>query len=64
MNTALSADRLLTAAEAAELLGVRESWVRAHTREGDFPSVSIGRYKRYRLEDVRAYVERQAGGRA
>jgi excisionase family DNA binding protein len=60
----MNADRLLTAAEVGTYLGVKESWIRARTRAGDFPAVAIGRYWRYRPEDVRSYVERQAGGRA
>jgi excisionase family DNA binding protein len=60
----MSADKLLTAPEVAELLGVKPSWIRARTRQGTFPAVSIGRYWRYRAEDVRSYVESQSGGRA
>jgi len=41
-------DRLLTAAEIAELLAVPERWVREHTRGGLIPHVKLGRYVRYR----------------
>ena len=50
-------DRLLTAAEVAELLHVPIGWVREHTRSGSIPCVTLGRYRRYVLEDVLAWVE-------
>jgi excisionase family DNA binding protein len=50
-------ERLLTAAEAAELLAVPESWVREHTRSGAIPHLELGRYKRYRLDDVLAWLD-------
>ncbi len=50
-------ERLLTAAEVAELLAVPESWVREHTRDGSLPRVQLGRYVRYRREAVLAWLE-------
>ena len=56
-------DRLLTAAEIAELLTVPESWIREHTRSGAMPHVRLGRYIRYERADVVAWVETlKAGG--
>ena len=56
-------DRLLTAAEVAELLNVPVSWVREHTRSGTIPHVPLGRYVRYDRADVLAWVARvKAGG--
>jgi excisionase family DNA binding protein len=56
-------DRLLTAKEIAEVLGVPESWVREHTRSNAIPHVRLGRYVRYDLDDVLAWVESvKAGG--
>lgn len=57
-------DRLLDAAEVAELLSVPTSWVREHTRNGHLPHVELGRYKRYRIEKVLAYIEEQEAGGA
>jgi excisionase family DNA binding protein len=48
---------LVNAAEVAERLAVPESWVRDHTRSGAMPAVQLGRYWRYKLEDVEAWVE-------
>ena len=57
-------DRLLTAAEVAELLAVPERWVREHTRSGAIPHVELGRYVRYVEIDVCAWLEscKQGGG--
>jgi excisionase family DNA binding protein len=60
----MSPDRLLTAAEVAELLAVPERWVRDHTRSGLLPCVTIGRYRRYRREAVLAWVEENEQGGA
>jgi excisionase family DNA binding protein len=56
-------EKLLNAGEVAELLSVHVSWVREHTRQGDIPHISLGRYKRYRLHAVLDWVEaREAAG--
>jgi excisionase family DNA binding protein len=56
-------DRLLDAAEVAELLGVPTSWVREQTRAGAIPHVRLGRYRRYEWEAVEAWLEDQREGR-
>lgn len=53
----MNEDRLLTAEEVADLLNVKVSWVRSATREGALPSVPLGRWRRYRLSSVLAWVE-------
>lgn len=55
-------DRLLTASDLAEMLNVPESWVREHTRSGAIPHLELGRYKRYRLDDVLAWLDEVATG--
>lgn len=52
-------ERLLTAEDVAELLGVSTSWVYAASRRGELPTVTLGRYRRYRPEAVEAWIERQ-----
>jgi excisionase family DNA binding protein len=47
---------LLTASEVATLLGVPVSWVYEQSRKGRIPTVSLGRYRRYRLEAIEAWV--------
>ena len=53
---------LLTAAEVAELLGVPASWVYEQSRLGRIPTVTLGRYRRYRREAIEAWVEQLEGG--
>jgi excisionase family DNA binding protein len=60
----MGADRLLTAAEIAEMLAVPERWVREHTRGGMIPHVQLGRYRRYRREAVVQWLEAQEKGGA
>jgi excisionase family DNA binding protein len=55
-------DRLLLAAEVAELLTVKESWVREATREGRLPHLRLGRYRRYRRQDIERWLEAQHAG--
>jgi excisionase family DNA binding protein len=51
-------DRLLDAHEVAERLNVPVSWVRESTRSGAMPCVELGRYRRYDLADVEAWLDR------
>lgn len=61
----MTPDRLMTAAEIAELLAVPPRWVREHTSNGHLPHVRLGRYRRYRREAVLAWlVEQEQGGAA
>lgn len=50
---------LLTIGEVAELLRVKESWVRDATRRGAIPSLRFGRLRRYSRADLDAWIERQ-----
>lgn len=51
-------DRLLTAAEVAELLNVPTRFVREHTRNDAIPHLRIGqRYVRYRRQSVLAWLD-------
>jgi excisionase family DNA binding protein len=62
MTDVATVDRLLDANELAEILSVPVTWVREHTRNGHLPAVQLGRYWRYRLERVLAYIEEQEQG--
>jgi excisionase family DNA binding protein len=46
---------LLTAAEVADRWRVRPSAVYALARSGRLPSVSIGRYRRFRVESIERF---------
>jgi excisionase family DNA binding protein len=52
------ARRLMTAGEVAELLGVPVSWVYEQSRLGRIPTVTLGRYRRYRFDAIEAWIER------
>jgi excisionase family DNA binding protein len=51
-------DRLLTAEQVADKLGVPKSWVYEQSRRGEIPTVTLGRYRRFRLEAIEAWIER------
>src|SRR4051812_49069575 len=53
---------LLTAAEVAKLLDVPQSWVREQSRHGRIPTVLLGRYRRYRLDAIEAWIEELEAG--
>jgi excisionase family DNA binding protein len=55
-------ERLLTAAEVAELLAVPESWVREATRAGRLPHLALGRYRRYSRPAIERWLVEQRGG--
>lgn len=58
----MTEDRLLDAAEVAEILSVSVSWVREHTRNGDIPHKQLGRYVRYDRGEVLGWVQLQSAG--
>jgi excisionase family DNA binding protein len=55
---------LLTAGQVAKLLGVPTSWVYEQSRRGRIPTVTLGRYRRYRAEAIDEWLEdlEAAGG--
>jgi excisionase family DNA binding protein len=66
-SPALTAEHLLSVEEVAELLQVPVSWVYDRTRRRSverIPGFRLGKYWRFRSEDVLAWIERQrVGGR-
>jgi excisionase family DNA binding protein len=55
------ADSLLTAPDVATLLGVPVSWVYEQSRRGRIPTVTLGRYRRYRRETIEAWIRELEG---
>ena len=49
-------ERLLTAAEVADLLGVPKTWVYEQSRAGRIPTVTLGRYRRYRRQAIEQWL--------
>lgn len=48
----------MTAGEVAEMLGVPTSWVYEQSRLRRIPTVTLGRYRRYRRSAIEAWLER------
>jgi excisionase family DNA binding protein len=48
---------LLTAIEVAEILGVHPNYVWAEAKRGRIPSISIGRNRRFRREDLERWID-------
>jgi len=58
-------ERLLTIQQVAELLHVPISWVYGRTRRRSIerlPGIRLGKYWRFREEEIHAWVESQRGG--
>jgi excisionase family DNA binding protein len=56
-------DRLLTADELAERLGMKTEWVWAQARAGQIPHIRLGRYRRFRESAVEAWLhDLETGG--
>jgi excisionase family DNA binding protein len=55
-------ERLLSAAEVAQLLAVPVSWVREATRAERLPHLRLGRYRRYQRTAIAAWLEGQQAG--
>jgi excisionase family DNA binding protein len=49
--------RLLTAEQVAKQLGVTTAWVYEQSRLGRIPTVTLGRYRRYRAEAIAQWLE-------
>jgi excisionase family DNA binding protein len=50
-------DRLLTAEEIAERLGMKTQWVWAQARAGQIPHIRLGRYCRFRESAIEAWLQ-------
>jgi excisionase family DNA binding protein len=49
----------LTAKQVAERLGVSESWVLDRAARGDLPSYKLGHLRRFREDEVKAWLDSQ-----
>jgi excisionase family DNA binding protein len=57
MKTHAHEDRLITPAEAAELLATTVKALDHRRRSGDIPFVPLGRLVRYRQSTIQAFIE-------
>ena len=55
-------DRLLTTAEAAQRVGVKEATVRTWCTSGDLPAVKVGRKWRIRPGELDAFLDQRTRG--
>ncbi len=44
------------------MLGVPKTWVYEQSRKGRIPTVTLGRYRRYRAEAITRWVEKLEAG--
>lgn len=54
---------LLSAEAAAKLFDVPKTWIAETARRGELPSVRLGHYVRFRLEDLQAFIESNGRGK-
>jgi excisionase family DNA binding protein len=47
---------LITAREVADLLSVPTTWVYEQSRLGRIPTVTLGRYRRYRQDAIEGWI--------
>ena len=52
---------LMSAPDLAKLFDVPESWVREQARLGNLPSIKLGHYVRFRIEEVERFLAERAG---
>ncbi|MGH9322582.1 MAG: helix-turn-helix domain-containing protein [Vicinamibacteria bacterium] len=57
-------DPHLTVEDVARWLAVPVSWVYTHAEDGSLPSYRIGRYRRFRAEELAAWAAKQREGAA
>lgn len=57
-------DPLLDAGQVAAMLGVTRSWVYEQSRQRRIPTVTLGRYRRYRRSSVLRWIAELEGERA
>lgn len=50
-------ERLLTAPEVAEILGVHVNYIWAEAKRGRIPSITIGRNRRFRTPEIERWLE-------
>ena len=54
-----ASEPLLDVRQVARLLRVRERWVYERAQAGDLPSFLIGRYRRFRVSELEAWLLKQ-----
>lgn len=52
----MSCERLSTPDEIADYLSVSSAWVQEQARSGDIPAIKLGRYWRFRMSEIEAWL--------
>jgi excisionase family DNA binding protein len=60
LNERKSAKLNFTTKEAAEMLGVTESWLAAKARAGEVPHRQMGHFRLFSLQDIEAIMAQSA----
>jgi len=60
MNIKENEERFVSVDELAEFLAVKTSWVYAQTASGSIPCIRVGRYVRFWMPDVLAWLASDA----
>ena len=55
---------MMSVRQVAEFLGLHENWVYDRAASGDLPSYKLGGTRRFRREDIEAWLTAQRGARA
>jgi excisionase family DNA binding protein len=50
---------LISAEECAAYLGVEMNWVYRNAKSGLIPSVKIGKYRKFRISEIDAWLDKQ-----
>ncbi len=61
-NASGRTDELLTAEDVAQMIGMTRGWVYDQSRRGTIPTVTLGRYRRYRRAAVIEWLKSQETG--
>lgn len=54
---------LLNAQQVAAMIGMSPEWVWEASRRGEIPTVTLGRYRRYRPEAIETWLREKESGR-
>lgn len=54
---------LITADQAAAILGMGIEWVRLEAREGRLPSYKFGKFRRFRASELEDFIRASAEGK-
>ena len=60
-DTVADRHELIDAEEVARIIGMTTDWVYEQSRRGRIPTITLGRYRRYRRAAIEAWLEQLEG---